>query len=225
MFNPIEIENKIMAFEKKIHSYHIVYGTRNMKRSDLREIFPQYEFFFIKQQHGVKVVQAQVGPFIEADAHWTNKKNQALAVQTADCIPLFFMREDMICAIHAGWRGVYKKIVPEVLNNHSFFAHPELLVSFGPHILKESFIVDKDVAHRLAESSPHSKKWIQSQREGKYSVSLMHIVYDQICFEIKGAKNHYSFIKNTFLENLFYSFRRDAEKKRETGQISFVVRI
>lgn len=225
MFYPIEMENKVMAFEKKLDSYHIVYGTKNMKRSDLRELFPRYEFCFLKQEHGNQVVKAQSYPLMKADAHWTDKKNQALAIYTADCIPLFLIRGDIICAIHAGWRGVYKKIVLEVLKYHPQLVHPDLLVSIGPHILKQSFIVGEDVVKKLSLSYPRSKKWIDQQNQGKCLVSLMDIVCDQIHSKIQ-VKSYYSFVKNTFLENLFYSFRRNTEKTiKSREQISFIVRV
>ena len=41
-----------------------------------------------------------------------------IAVLTADCVPLLLYddKNNMIAAIHAGWRGAYKGIVYKVIN-------------------------------------------------------------------------------------------------------------
>ena len=55
---------------------------------------------------------------IEADAIITNKKKLPIAVLTADCVPilLYDNNNNMIAAIHAGWKGAYKGIIKKVIN-------------------------------------------------------------------------------------------------------------
>ena len=211
-----------MAYTIRVGQYRIVYGTRYLKRSDLREIFDSYQFCFLKQVHGSKVIKAVSDKTMEADGHWTDKKNLALAVHTADCLPVFLMRENTVCALHAGWRGVEKKIVLSALSSLPVLCHDDLDVSIGPHILKDSFLVDEDVAQRLAENSFDRENKIYRNEGGKYSVDLMGVVQAQIRSKV-SVKNYYLFKVDTFSSNLFYSFRRTAEKK--VGQISFIVRV
>lgn len=220
LFQPLKKKKQIMAYTARVGQYYIVYGTRFLKRSDLRDVFPDYQFCFIKQVHGCQVIPAEKGKIKQADGHWTKQKNQALVVQTADCVPLFLMKGKWICAVHAGWRGVEKQIVYQALSCQLDLSFLE--ISMGPHILQKHFVVDKDVAQKLAQSSPHGKDKVQERKEGKYSVSLLELIQDQI-FSKTSVKNSYLFIPDTFSSNLFHSLRKNAEKK--VGQTNFIVRI
>jgi YfiH family protein len=50
---------------------------------------------------------------VEADAAVTSVPGAALAVQTADCVPIALAREDgtALAVLHAGWRGLLEGIV------------------------------------------------------------------------------------------------------------------
>ena len=206
---PIIKDNKIMAYSYPIKGGQIVYGTKHLKRSDLRDLFPKYQFCFVKQVHGRKVVPANPKQLIEADAHWTAEKNRALVVHTADCLPVLLRSHNHICAIHAGWRGVENQIVLSALEVFSDLS--ELEVGVGPHITQESFIVSKDVADKLAESSPQGKTWVAPIAGEKYQISLIDLMKDQILHKTQ-VKGWWNLPINTFSSNLFYSFRRTAEK-------------
>ena len=215
---PIFKEDKIMAYSYPISGGQMVYGTKHLKRSDLRDLFPKYQFCFLKQVHGKKVVPANMNQLIEADAHWTKEKNQALAVQTADCMPVLLKSHNVICAVHAGWRGVVNQIVLSALKVFPDFSSLE--VGIGPHIHQESFVVSKDTADKLADSAPQGKNELLAVKDGKYRVSLMGLVKNQI-LDKTSVKVWQNLLINTFSSNLFYSFRRTAEKNR--GQYSFIV--
>ena len=53
----------------------------------------------------------------EGDALITDRRNIPIAVLTADCAPILIHDENnqMIAAIHAGWKGAYKGIVKKVV--------------------------------------------------------------------------------------------------------------
>ena len=59
----------------------------------------------------------QIKKKLEADAIITNKKKLPIAVLTADCVPilLYDNKNNMIAAIHAGWKGAYKGIIKKVI--------------------------------------------------------------------------------------------------------------
>ncbi|MDE0151561.1 MAG: polyphenol oxidase family protein [Bdellovibrionales bacterium] len=215
---PIIKDNKIMAYSYPIKVGKIVYGTKYLKRSDLRDLFPQYQFCFVKQVHGRTVVPANSGKLVEADAHWTEEKNRALVVHTADCLPVLLNSGRRICAVHAGWRGVENQIVLSALK--IFPDLSELEVGIGPHITQESFIVSKDVADKLKKSSPQGENRMTPIEEEKYRVSLMDLMKDQILHKT-SVKGWWNLPINTFSSNLFHSFRRTAEKN--IGQSSFIV--
>lgn len=215
---PMIKEDKIMAYSCPIRGGRMVYGTKHLKRSDLRDLFPKYQFCFLKQVHGRKVIPADMNQMVEADAHWTKEKNQALAVQTADCMPILLKSHNLICAVHAGWRGVVHQIVLSALK--IFPDLSSLEVGIGPHIHQENFVVSKDTADQLAGSAPQGKNGVIALKDGKYRVSLMDLVKNQI-LDKTPVKMWQNLLINTFSSNLFYSFRRTAEKNR--GQYSFIV--
>ena len=168
--------------------------------------------------HGRKVIRADPHHLVTADAHWTNERNQALVVQTADCLPILLKSGHQICAVHAGWRGVENQIVLSALNILSDLSSLE--AGIGPHITQESFVVSKDTADKLSVSSPQGKKSLVVAGGQKYQISLIDLVKDQILHKT-SVKAWWNLPINTFSSNLFYSFRRTAEKN--IGQFSFIV--
>ena len=52
------------------------------------------------------------------DALITSKNKFALGILTADCAPIFIFdpKKNIIAAIHAGWKGAYKKVVHKTVN-------------------------------------------------------------------------------------------------------------
>src|SRR5262245_59682075 len=71
----------------------------------------------LRQVHGAEIVIAAAGngqPWPAADIQLTHDPDLALAVQTADCLPILFAdpHSGGIAAAHAGWRGLAAR-VPE----------------------------------------------------------------------------------------------------------------
>ena len=219
MFESVKKDGQILYYFSKISNNLVVYGTRHLKRDDLKDLFPDYQMCFVQQVHGNKVIPAQEKKLIKADAHWTQDKNKALVVQTADCLPVFIISSKRVCAVHAGWRGVENQISLKALE--CFLSDEKLEISIGPHIAEESFVVDQDVASKLSLSAPQGNRFVSSCGK-KWTVSLADLLQTQILSQRKVEKWHLLDI-NTFQEEIFYSFRRNSEKK--VGQYSFVVKI
>ncbi|MBX7113011.1 MAG: peptidoglycan editing factor PgeF [Myxococcaceae bacterium] len=74
----------------------------------------------VTQVHGHAVLEAGqtvdrskvAAPLGEADAVWTGQSDHAVAVKTADCVPLLMVDPvgQRVAAVHAGWRGVYSAV-------------------------------------------------------------------------------------------------------------------
>lgn len=213
MFHPVLYQEQKVGSLGSFGDCKIFYGNRFLKREDLKKVFPDFEFYFVKQVHGKKVIPKTSQP-TSADGHFTDQKNEALVIQTADCLPLFLWDSSLICAVHAGWRGVAQKIVLEALR---YFSEPQLNVSIGPHISQENFEVGEDVAQKLVQSAPNGEKY-SKKTENRFYISLKGLVQEQI-----GLQNYYLFDSDTFSTKSFHSFRRTAEKLK--GQYSFIVRV
>lgn len=118
------------------------------KETDLDSIQKNFpNTCLLKQVHGDLVLPAKYEEQI-ADAHWTGRGNQTLLIQTADCLPvmLYLPFHNIILAIHAGWRGVQQKIVTKALTKLKVADQDPVHIYIGPHIQKNSFEVDLDVA-------------------------------------------------------------------------------
>ncbi len=108
----------------------------------------------LDQVHGSLVVKATSNEKIKADGHWTQSSGQVLVIKTADCLPLMIVDSDrkIAMALHAGWRGVQKKITTQGLKQLHFNKSPTVRFYIGPHIQKKSFEVDGDVALEIFSS-------------------------------------------------------------------------
>lgn len=110
---------------------------------------------YLRQVHGTRVVPVRDSTSSESFRHQgegdglhTDAPGQALAVITADCVPvlLYFAEEaegpERVAALHAGWRGVVAGILPKFLR--SLGRLPQV-VALGPHIRQAHFQVGEEV--------------------------------------------------------------------------------
>ncbi len=101
---------------------------------------------WLEQVHGREVVDASSPGGCRADAMYTDKPGVVCAVLTADCLPLLICsrRGDEVCAVHAGWRGLFGGVVQAAVRR--FRCPPgELFVWLGPAIGPDCFEVGMDV--------------------------------------------------------------------------------
>src|SRR5690242_19980106 len=72
-----------------------------------RVLAPRADLQVLKQVHGTAIADAPCAGTPEADASLTRDRGLALAIETADCLPVLFVyaRSAQIAAAHAGWRG------------------------------------------------------------------------------------------------------------------------
>ncbi len=88
--------------------------------------------------------------FMGYDAFVTDLPGLAVAVRTADCIPVLLYAEDrgVVAAVHAGWRGTVARISQKTIRlmQGSFRCDPRFMYAvIGPGIAKESFQVGEEV--------------------------------------------------------------------------------
>ena len=104
----------------------------------------------LNQQHSNKVHLINKNPKkkLKGDSLITNKKNIALGILTADCAPVFIYdtKNKFISAIHAGWKGAYKKIVTKTINKLKVKGSKtnNLIAVIGPCISKRSYEINND---------------------------------------------------------------------------------
>lgn len=206
----------------------VFFGNRDSKTDEYRKIFSQNYFFRLKQIHSDvvhSVDKSQQDWTLEGDATVTSEKNFAICSISADCMPVFIYNKprEMIAAIHAGWRGIAKRIIPKTIDlMKSKGADPKENVYFiGPHIMKNSFEVDNQVRDEILKSVATAP--IQGISEpisdAKSIVDLLAIAEIQI----KEFSPDSSIIKHVFdtkTDSRYHSFRRDRENSGR--QVSFI---
>ncbi len=113
----------------------------------------------VSQVHGRTVVEVRAGDEvrgirpIEADALATAVPGAAVAVRTADCVPVLIadVERGAVAAVHAGWRGVVARAVGAAIDRLEPASPAHLVAAIGPHIRADAFEVGDEVARQIAE--------------------------------------------------------------------------
>lgn len=220
MFKPVERNGKILGWAMNGDRAFFFFGTRHGTREELTAAFPSFQFCFLKQVHGKAVVAADYNTTLEADAQFTIQPGLALISQSADCTPILLASDDLVCSIHAGWRGMAQNIIGAVHQKLPNF-HPKL-AAIGPHILSHSFEVGMDVKVQLdkasARGSDHSKPHSQSD---KVFFDLAALAREQLNDSFGSGLKVSEYLRDTLTDLDFHSYRRG--KTTPDRQYSFVV--
>lgn len=155
----------------------------------------------------------------EGDAIITSTPGIAIGVLTADCVPILIVdvKNKIVSAIHAGWKGTNKLIVEKVLKHmiNIMGSDPKDIVgAIGPSIGACCFEVGEEVGNKF------SNRIIKSN---KYFVDLKKENLDQM---VRCGVNQKNVMISEFCtkcnEDLFYSYRRD---NSVTGRLGAFIEI
>jgi YfiH family protein len=124
------------------------------------EVLPE-ELHTVSQVHGDTVLEARgagapgglVGVSGEADALWTARKNAAVGVKTADCVPILLAdpKTRQVAAVHSGWKGTDARIVARAVERlvAQGAKASDLRVAIGPSIRSCCYEVSDELADRF----------------------------------------------------------------------------
>lgn len=120
-------------------------------------------------------VQQRLEKLEGKDAVMTNLRGVCIGVSTADCIPvlLYDPQQQVVCAIHAGWRGTVSRIVEKSIQTlqQTFGTHPsDLIAQIGPGISLESFEVGDEVYDAFVQAGFNMQSI--SRKESKWHIDL-----------------------------------------------------
>lgn len=161
-------------------------------------------FHHVTQVHGVEIVSVETLP-AEADgivASW-EEFNHAMAIKTADCLPVVIEGEKGVVFLHAGWRGLADGILkrPEI----SLIIPQRVFI--GPSIHVCCFEVTPDFKNNFPES-PFFR-----ESEGKLYFDLQQEARRKLREEFPNLLVSIAPIC-TCCHNDFHSYRRDKTKNR-----------
>jgi YfiH family protein len=188
---------------------------------------PPNNLHHVKQVHGTCLVEANsdfnsslASSGTEGDGIWTKTDGMAVAVKTADCLPVLIGDPigRMVMSVHAGWRGLCSGILGQAIQVfRTLGGHPEqLLVAVGPAASRERYEVGQEVIAALFDGNIALNKAqaalaITKGRDDRWHLDLkVAAVFDLINHGLRP--DHIEVIQAcTISEAAWHSFRREGK--------------
>jgi hypothetical protein len=179
---------------------------------------PGWPIIKLKQIHSNIVVDVDdtsaASEAVAGDAAVTSLRGVALAVQTADCVPILVSDAEgqAVAAIHAGWRGTAARIAHSTVSRliEKFRLEPNSLrAAIGPHIGVCCYEVGEEVVQAMVDPAviEYKPEWPRPHLNlaaANHSQLLdagipeQHIEICSLCTKCR--------------EDLFHSYRRDGKR-------------
>jgi len=183
-----------------------------------RELFfgafniPPSQIAYQKQIHSnnVRIITAP-GMYEETDALITNVRNLSLCVTIADCMPIFLFdkKQNVVAAVHSGWRGCANGIVQNTLTalEKEFLTQGENLICYvGPAADKCCYEVGEEVAKQFPG------KYFQQKNENKFLLDMKSFVRDVLLsFRVQESNIEVAPFCTIHQSDVFHSYRRDGK--------------
>jgi YfiH family protein len=179
---------------------------------------PGWPLIKLKQIHSGAVIDvrdtAAASEAVAGDAAVTALRGVALAVQTADCVPILIADHagGAVAAVHAGWRGTAARIAGSAVKLlvEKYRVRPDALRAvIGPHIGVCCYEVGEDVVRMIAESSAIERRDEWPRPHLNLAVAIMTQLQDA---GIRETEIEISSLCTKCREDLFHSFRRDGKR-------------
>lgn len=162
---------------------------------------------------------------LTCDSLVTDKRGLAIAVMTADCLPLLLCDSNasIIAAVHCSWRCVRDDIIKNTLDEiHKIKGQSINLKAFiGPCITKRSFEVGSDVFESFVNKNKDYAKAFYKKDESKYMCDLALICTMQLnAFGIFNIEN--VDIDTKLNTDEYFSYRHDKITGRQASVIALI---
>ncbi|UNU73398.1 polyphenol oxidase family protein [Moraxella nasovis] len=195
------------------------------------------EIVWLNQIHSDMVIDVDTADLRllpdNADAMITRTAGKALAIMTADCVPitLFTPKAEQVACIHAGWQGLASGIIAKTAKQ--FDQTAKLHAIIGACIHQSSYEVDQVLANKIITdctdqnltklSAVQLKKVIiKDSRNDKCLIDLVTLTKLQLAaldVNIMGAAT-----PCTYQDERFYSYRHQTHhQKKATGRMATVI--
>ena len=190
---------------------------KNLKKICRKIKCTKTKLVLLNQTHSNKVFSIKKIPNKKpiGDALITSKSKYALGILTADCAPVFIFdpKKNIISAIHAGWKGAYKKIIYKSIDELKKKGSnvKDLIVVVGPCISKYNYEIKKDFLSKFIKQNKKNIRFFSFNKK-KIFFSLNEYIRSQL--KNIGVKNIEIINKDTYLrKNNFFSSRRSLKNK------------
>lgn len=175
------------------------------------------EPIWLKQVHGKIVLPAcPENREREADASIADMPDQVCVVMTADCLPVLLCDRHgkKVAAVHAGWRGLAKKIITATLQQMQLPVH-DVLAWLGPAIGPSVYQVGEEVR----DSFPQDKNAFVKVKQKQWLCDLYQLARNEL--HANGVTAIYGGDYCTYSHaEQFFSYRRDGAN---TGRMASLI--
>ncbi len=179
----------------------------------------QTQIKFVGQVHGTNIKLIDKNNLFKeiiADGSITQDKNISLAILTADCAPIFLvdLSNNVISAIHSGWKGCLNNIILKASMRLKKICKStkDITAIIGPCLNQENFEVNENLKKQFIKKNLNYEMYFNKNFEN-----------NKIYFNMRGLiekQLRESFINNIFHvnidsyteESLFFSHRRTTHK-------------
>lgn len=189
-------------------------------RQRLKEALGYQRIAWLNQVHGTQVVKATTQQLLDADAVWTDEREVACVVMTADCLPVLFCDKagQFVAAAHAGWRGLVNGVLEATVAQLPV-ANDQLMAWLGPAIGPDKFEVGQEVREAfMAHSEEAGLCFKVSHHQGRYLADIYQLAKQRLIgmgiTAIYGGN-----LCTVSDEERFYSYRRQAVTGRMASLI------
>jgi YfiH family protein len=127
-----------------------------------------------KHTDRVHVLESGMEPVV-ADAILTKRRGVLIGVQVADCVPVLLldMKNQVVGAVHAGWRGTSKQILRNTIDTMKkkfSSSADDIMVAIGPCIRGCCYEVAGDVRDAVEDATGEGAYCME--KDGKYYLDL-----------------------------------------------------
>jgi len=196
-------------------------GNSNYLLSSAKKMNLENNLAYSSQVHSnsIAIVESP-GRIGEYDSLITNNYGILLAIQVADCLPIYLSdkNKSIIGLIHAGWRGSKLGITRDTISliKKDFHVSPtDIIIFIGPSIRSCCYEVGEEVAKKF------DNKHLIRNSNNHYYLDLVDVNLEQL--KIAGLKNHNIRIDErctSCSKGILHSFRRDG--KRAGRNVCFI---
>ena len=154
--------------------------------------FQPDQMFGLRQTHSARVVtidstsDVSIDARADADALITNNSGYALAILTADCVPVLFAAPEMgvIGAAHAGWRGAVDGVLEATIAMMAKqgIKPDQIEAVIGPAIQQANYQVGDDLRHAVLAAHDDAEVFFDPDQDmdGKYRFDLPGFVQSRL---------------------------------------------
>lgn len=157
-------------------------------RDMLLDVLPGVDVLVIpRQTHSLNVALVDTLPAEDlegVDAVVTNMPGVAVAVNTADCVPVMMADAEarVVAAVHSGWRGTVGHIVARALDvmESAGAMRSRVKCVMGPSICTGCFVVGEEVAEEFAKAFPGDERIIRREYGVRPHVDLRRAIWHDL---------------------------------------------